>query len=280
MMCVVLWRGVPWCCAALVVCAVTVAHAQDGVIRAQIETSADFVKVWAVQRVAKTMETSKGRTKDIGMYAERHRGQIDGDAVTFDDLPAPGRYDLRFETEDGGVVQGWDATVPESDYVGDPPLEDWARKRILKKQADDQFTAFADRVRVLDMRGNVQHAALLVAKLRWRPFVGGGYKPGEWVWRVERWHWEDPNEQTWVPHQERPFYALVRQRLYEKEYREKAVVYAAHLGGLVLTEQAATRDLGTLKLPAPGKGVYAVTPDGQRIEPTVIKGEGKPVGGE
>ena len=270
-------------CAVLgVLCAASLVQAQqkNGGIRAQLETDAKVAKAWAVQRVAKQMTTSKGRTKDIGMYADRHAGRIDGQRVTFDELPVPGRYDLRFETEDGGIVQGWDATVPESDYVGDPPLEDWARKRILEKQADDQFTAFADRVRVLDMTGNVQHAAVLVAKLRWRPFVGGGYQPGEWVWRVERWRWSDPNEQTWVPYADRPFYALVRERLHEKDYRKKAVVYARHLGGLVLTGEAARRDLGTLKVPAPGGGVYAVDPDGERIDPVVIKGEGNPIGGE
>ncbi len=262
------------------------ASAQTGEIRATLKTNIEdeahpapvIEQVWAIQRDAKTMTTSKGKVKDIGMYARQHEGRIEGNTIIIDKLPVPGQYDLRFKTKDGGIVQGWDATVPESDYVGDPPLEKEGRKRILEKQADDQFTAFADQVRVLDMQGNIQNATLLVAKLRWRPFVGGGYKKGEWVWRVERWQWENPNEQTWVPYQERPYYALVRERLYEKDYHAKQVVYARHLGGLVLTEEHPKRDIGAVTVPRPEAGIYAVDPDGQRIEPIFLKGEGKKPG--
>ena len=253
--------------------------AQPGKIRAALDTDANVTSAWAVRRYAKKLETSQGRTKDIGMYAERHEGTITGDAVTFTDLPVPGRYDLRFKTADGGVIQGWDTTVPPSDYVGEPPLQPEARETILKKQSDEQFTAFADRVRVLDVRGNIQNAVLLVEKLRWQPFTGGGYQPGEWVWRVERWQWENPNEQTWVPYQERPYYALVRQRLRQPAYEAKRVVYARHLGGLGLTSDGPKLDLGTIVVPRPRGGVYAVDPAGERIEPIPLKGEGqKPSG--
>ncbi|MBE3132878.1 MAG: hypothetical protein IMZ55_05355, partial [Acidobacteria bacterium] len=92
------------------------------------------------------------------------------------------------------------------------------------------------------------------------------------VWRVERWHWEDPDEHTWVPYQERPFYALVRERLYEKDYRAKRVAYARHLGGIALTAEKPDADLGAVKVPAPAPGVCAVDPKGERISPVVLKG--------
>ncbi|MFW6059176.1 MAG: hypothetical protein ACODAQ_03290 [Phycisphaeraceae bacterium] len=248
-------------------------EARAGEIRATLETEARIEKVWAVQRKAETITTSKGREKDIGMYGRPRAGRVEGDAIVIDGLETQGRYDLRFETADGAIVQGWDANVPESDYVGDPPLEDADRQRILEKQASDQFTAFADRVRVLDMRGNIQNAVLLVEKVRWRPFVGGGYKKGEWVWRVERWQWENPDEQTWVPYQERPYYALVRQRTDEAGYRAKRVVYARHLGGVVLTSEQPKQDIGVVHVPAPTPGVHAVDEGGEPIETVTLKGE-------
>ncbi|MEX0654770.1 MAG: hypothetical protein WD534_07495 [Phycisphaeraceae bacterium] len=260
--------------AVLTATAVADAPAPAGVIEAQLALP-DGVTVRqaiAVQRHARHMTTRDGEKLDIGLYATHHPGTLDGDRVRFDDLPVPGRYDLRFVLDDGAIVQGWDATVPQSDYVGDPPLEEGAREAILDKQRSDQFTAFGDDVHVLDLQGNLQNAALLMMQLRRRPFVGGGYRQGEWVWRVDRYQWEDPMEHTWAPYQERPYYALVRERLFEDDFRAKRMAYARYLGGIALTADEPTVNLERVVVPSPGPGVVAVEPDGTPIEPVILKG--------
>jgi len=243
-----------------------------GSIRATLAGDETVRRVWAIQRQARHIRTSAGKTHDVGMYGEPHEGTVDGRTMSIANLPVPGRYDLKIETASGGVMAGWDASVPESEYVGDPPLEKEAKQKIFAKLADEQFSAFADRMWVLDVQGNLQHAALLVMKLRMRPFVGGAYKPGEWVFRIDRWHWENPDDQTWVPYQERPFYALVRERLYKKDYEAKRVAMARHLGGIALTEQRPEVNLGTVKVVTPEAGVLAVNADGSPVRPVVLKG--------
>jgi hypothetical protein len=206
------------------------------------------------------------------MYGRPQKGKVVGNEIVVEDLPVPGRYDLKIETASGGVVAGWDATVPQSDYEGDPPLEEASRRKILKKLGDPDFSSFADRMVVLDIQGNIQNAAVLVMKLRMRPFVGGNYKPGEWVWRVERWQWENPDEHTWVPFRKRPFYALIRERLRREQYRAKRVIFSRQLGGITLTQGRKRISLGKVKVPRPTAGACAVNPDGSRIRPMVLKG--------
>jgi len=258
--------------AALVAVLLPAGLARAGRITGTLEARDPIKRVWAIERSPRHLKDSKGKVHDIGMYGRPHEGKVDGVRIVVEDLPVPGTYDLNLETASGGVIAGWDATVPESDYVGDPPLEETSKQKILKKLADKQFSAFSDRMWVLDIRGNIQHAALLVMKLRMRPFVGGGYKPGEWVWRIERWHWENPEEHTWVPYQERPYYALIRERLYEKDYRAKRIAFAGHLGGIALTKEQSAANLGKIEVFSSVPGVYAVDPNGSRIRPVVLKG--------
>jgi len=236
------------------------AEAQSGVIRAMIETDETVKAVWAIER----------RETAVGVYHHRHPGTLTGNRLTIDKLPVPGTYDLRFDFTNG-YVEGWSSTVPESDYEEEQPLTEAAVEKIARKMSSDQFTAFGDEVLILDIRGNIQNAALLLMHLRRRPFVGGGYRAGEWVWRVDRWQWEDPDEHTWVPYQERPFYALVRERLYPKDYDTKQAVYARHLGGIVLTPTQTEAVLGTVRIPMLSPGVHAVDSDGTRTRAIRLK---------
>ncbi len=243
-----------------------------GSITGILDAKEPIRRVWAIERSPRHLKDTKGESHDIGMYGRPHQGRADGARIVIEDLPVPGKYDLKLEMASGAVIAGWDASVPESDYVGDPPLEAASKQKIFKKLADKQFSAFSDRMWVLDIQGNIQHAALLVMKLRMRPFVGGAYKPGEWVWRIERWHWENPEDHTWVPYQERPYYALIRERLYEKDYRAKRICFARRLGGIALTGEQSAANLGRIKVPSPVAGVFAVDPNGSRIRPVVLKG--------
>jgi len=243
-----------------------------GSIRAVADTKEPIKRVWAIERRARKVTTSKGKVHDIGMYTHTHEGKVVGKKILIEKLPVPGRYDLKLETKSGGIICGWDANVPESDYVDDPPLEEKTKQKIFKKLGAEDFSAFSDQMWVLDIQGNIQNAVVLVMKLRTRPFVGGGYKPGEWVWRIERWQWEDPDEHTWVPYQKHPFYALIRERLYENQLRDKRIIFAGHLGGIILTGRDQTVELGTVKVPCPSPGVLAVNPDGSGIRPVTLKG--------
>lgn len=261
-----------------------------GMIRAPLKFAEDvdvprIREVLAVQRRVQTMRTRRGDELDIGLEAVPHRGVIrvpepkpGNDQprkvvhAVFDDLPVPGNYDLRIELDDGSIIHGWDANVPASDYVGDPEIEPAQARELLRRQSDDEFTAFFDHVVVLDVQGNVQNASLLVAQLRQRPFVGGGYRDGEWVWRVDRWQWEDPWEHNWTPYRERPFYALVRQRVFADQFESLRWRFARQIGGVNLTVDKPSVSLEAVILPAPGEGVRAVGPDGTPIEPIVIKG--------
>jgi hypothetical protein len=78
-----------------------------------------------------------------------------------------------------------------------------------------------------------------------------------------------------VPWQERPSYALVREKLKPADYPSKSMVYARHLGGIGLTEESPDSDRGIIRVPKPAGGVYAVEPDGTPIKPIVLKAGGR-----
>ena len=246
--------------AVIVMLLVAAAHGNEGGIEATIDAEEPIVRAWVIAR----QDTS------IGVESKPRSVQIDGNKLTIDGLAVPGRYDLRFQMA-SGFVEGWDAAVPESDYVEEQPLAAESKKRILWKMAKMAKRGFADRVVVLDMVGNIQNAAVLVSRLRTRPFVGGGYKQGEWVWRVERWQWEFPEEDTWSPYQERPYYCLVRKRLYQNEFKAMRTTYARHLGGIVLTAEQPRARMAAVKVPSPKPGTHAVNHDGSPTRPITIK---------
>ena len=231
-----------------------------GAIRATIDSEEPILEAWVIAR----------KDTNIGVERKAKPIKLEGNELVVENLPIPGRYDLRFRTA-SGTIEGWDDSVPESDYVEEQPLGTESKLTILKKMAKMAKRGFADQVVVLDIQGNIQNAAVLVTRLRTRPFVGGGYQPGEWVWRVERWQWEFPEEDTWVPYQERPCYALVRKRLYRKQYEALRTTYARHLGGIVLTEGRSEAKMGVLKIPRLKPGTRALNADGSPTEPISIK---------
>lgn len=236
------------------------AKATTGTIRATVKSQEPIIRAWVMQTRF---------TKD-GVYHTAMPAVVKEDQLIAANLPLTGRWRLRFQTK-SGFIEGWDATVPQSDYVQEQPLNNASKRTIIEKMVKASSRDFYDTSVILDIQGNIQHAAVLVTRLRRRPFVSDGYKPGEWVWRVERWQWDDPLEHTWTPSQDRPFYALVRKRFYEKDYKKLATTYARHLGGIELTSDRPEADLGTIMLPPPKPGVRAMGPDGKTIRPIVIK---------
>lgn len=236
--------------------------AQTGSIRARIDTEATITGT----QVVRTLYTA------VGVEHSTHAASIDEHGiVSATDLPLGGRYALRFATE-SGTVQGWDTTVPESDYVEHWPLEDESIVIIHEKIGGKFGGSYDDEVILLDLQGNIQHAAALTTQLRRRGFVtGSGRVDNEWTWRVQRYEWHYPDEDTWVPDQRVPYYAMIRRRLSPEEYKAVSVTYARHLGGIELTEDRPHVDLGVIIVPTPQPGIRAVNPDGSVIEPIVLK---------
>jgi hypothetical protein len=243
----------------MLVSAMSCALARAGSIRATVKAGEPVKKVSAIQR----------ELTSLGTMSKPFEGKLTDGKLSIENLP-PGRYDLKFETASGSV-EGWDASVPASDYEEEQPLTDEARKTILKKMATEMASAFDDEVVVLDLQGNIQNAAVLLKRLRRRAFVSAGYREGEWVWRADRWQWEDPEERNWVPNQETPWYALIRERLFPKDYEAKRITYARHLGGIALTEEKPDADLGEVLVPQPKLGINAINPDGSATTPLTIK---------
>jgi hypothetical protein len=161
-------------------------------------------------------------------------------------LPLNAVYDVVIDYG-GARLEGVNLKVRPSDYEEERPLtrEDAG---AIKKGVLEQ-TKFEDKVHFLAIEGNAQHAAVLLHKLRTKPFYES--KPGEVIWRLELWHFERPDE-TWVKDQDELFIVFYRERLPKTDFDKKAVTFDRRLGGHRLTAKRPAHDVGAVRLP-PGK---------------------------
>lgn len=170
---------------------------------------------------------------------------------TIAELPLGRPLDVIIDA-DGGRLEGVDLSVPRSDYEEEQPLTDEDRGAI--EAVVEMLNQFEDKIEVLDVRGNIQHAAVLVNKRRTKPFYNS--KPGEIVWRAEVWRFQKPDE-TWIKSQDDLFLVLYRERIQADAYAKKAITFAPALGGIRLGAEKPHHDLGSVR-PAsakPGIGV-------------------------
>jgi hypothetical protein len=188
----------------------------------------------------------------------RYPGKVDPKSgrFTVTGLPLGAAYDCQIDYE-AARVEGVNLEVRASDLEQEQPLREDDAKAI--KAATLALNKFEDRVEVLAVRGNVQHAAVLVIKLRTRPFVNS--RPGEVVWRLELRHFERPDE-TWVKEQDELFIVLYRERIAKAEYDRKALAFEPALGGLRVTREKPRLDLGTVRLPPARRGVWVREAEG------------------
>ena len=150
-------------------------------------------------------------------------------------------------------LEGVNMKVPKTDYVGEEPPFTKADEEKLKKTMLG-LNKFEDVIEFLAIGGNCQHAAVVVNKLRTKPFVNSN--PGECIWRLELWHFErEELEDPWVKMQDDLFIIHYRERLQKTDYDKKALTLDPKLGGLELTEKQPTLKLGEIKLPDDKAGI-------------------------
>lgn len=165
-------------------------------------------------------------------------------------LTAGRRYDLQLVFGPARRLEGINLKVPRSDYVEEQPLAAEDVKVIREKVM--RLNKFEDVVDILVIQGNIQHAAILINKLRTRPFFGS--KPGEIIWRAELWHFERP-EETWLKRRDELFTVLYRERMPRVRYVQRSVTFDAALGGIEISSKRPRVDLGRVVAPSAKVGV-------------------------
>ena len=170
-------------------------------------------------------------------------------------LPLEAAYDCIIEYADpqrGAIsrLEGVDMRVPRSDYEEEQPLSEESAGIIQGKIR--QMNRFEDVVEILAIDGNIQHAVIVVNKLRTEAFYDS--KPGEVVWRLELWHYECP-EETWHKAQDELSIVLYRERIQRSVYDRKSITLDPGLGGLRPTADVPKIDLGKVALPPAKPGI-------------------------
>jgi hypothetical protein len=190
--------------------------------------------------------TAVDRTND-----KKFPGKLDAKTgrFTIEGLPLGAAYDCLIDL-DGARLEGVNLKVPRSDYEEEQPLSDDDRKALKASVA--RLNQFEDQVEVLAIEGNIQHAAVVVHKLRTKAFINS--QPGEVVWRLELWRFEKPDE-TWVKVQDELFLVLYRERLQKKDFEKKSLTLDGALGGLQVTKDKPTLDVGAVQWPSKEPGI-------------------------
>jgi hypothetical protein len=168
-------------------------------------------------------------------------------------LPLDKGYDLLIDLTTGARLEGVNLRVKPTDFKdGDPPLIKADEDKL--KEITKGLSKFEDVHEFLAVGGNAQHAAVVVNKLRTKPFYES--KPGEVVWRLEVWFFErEELDDPWVKEQDTLFVIHYRERLPKAEYDKKAIALDPKLGGLRPTAKDAKIDVGKVELPDGKPGV-------------------------
>jgi len=212
-----------------------VSAAEMGTIKGKVDRPAEVSTVNAIDR-----ETDK-----------KYPGKVDASTgqFTIPGLPLDKTFDVIF---DAGAVrlEGLNLKVPRSDFEEEQPLAKEDVEALTK--AVQLLNKFEDQIEIMTITGNVQHAAVVLNKLRTKPFYES--KPGEVIWRLELWQFEKP-EETWVKVQDELFLVLYRERLQKADFDKKVLTLDPALGGLKLTEKETTVDVGKVTLPDKKPGI-------------------------
>ena len=183
---------------------------------------------------------------------KRFPGRIEAAAGGFivDNLPPEADYDCVFDCKSGARLEGVNLKVPPSEYVEEQPLSSADIETIRAKVLS--MDKFENQVDILCITGNVQHAAILMNKLR----AGGFYnsKAGEVIWRAEIVHFERP-EETWTKVGDQLYVLLYRERIQKSVYEKKSVTFDPRLGGIRVPPGPEPANVGRVVLPAAAPGI-------------------------
>ena len=172
---------------------------------------------------------------------------------TIDKLPLDKPYDLIIDLKTGARLEGVNMRVKKTDFVdADPPLIKEDKAKL--KEITTKLSKFEDIHEYLAIGGNCQHAAVVVNKLRTRPFYES--KEGEVIWRLEVWFYHrEELEDAWVKDPDTLFVIHYRERLPKADYEKKSITLDPKLGGLRPTAKEAKIDLGKIELPDGKPGI-------------------------
>jgi hypothetical protein len=237
-------RAVFICCAIIALAAALAAAlgaaqvhgAETGTITGSVDKPAAITAVAAVNR---------------DLPDKKYSGTIDAKTgvFTIKDLPLRASYDVILDAGPARL-EGVNLKVPRSDYEEEQPLtkED---VEVLKKAALS-LNKFENKVEVLAVSGNIQHAAVLLHKLRTEGFINS--QPGEVIWRLEVQCFERPDE-TWVKRQDELAVVHYRRRIQKTEYDKVALTLEPALGGVELTAKQPEVKLPKVAAPPADPGV-------------------------
>jgi hypothetical protein len=168
-------------------------------------------------------------------------------------LPLDKPYDLLIDLSSGARLEGVNMRVKKTDFKdADPPLIKVDEEKL--KEITKGLSKFEDVHEFLAVGGNAQHAAVVMNKLRSKPFYES--KPGEIVWRLEVWFYErEELDDPWVKEQDTLFIIHYRERLPKAEYDKKSITLDPKLGGLQPTAKDAKIDVGKVTLPDGKPGI-------------------------
>jgi len=186
---------------------------------------------------------------------KKYPGKLEGKAgrFTIAGLPLGTAIDCVVDFR-GARLEGVNLKVPRSDYEEEQPLSAEDIKTITETARS--VNKFENKIEALAVSGNIQHAAVVLLKLRTEPFYES--KPGEMIWRLELWHFERPDE-TWVKTQDELFTVFYRERLQKSVYDKKSITLDPALGGLKPTKERPAVNLGRIQLPAVQAGIRVRT---------------------
>jgi hypothetical protein len=215
---------------------------RKGSLTGTVDRPALVTKVYAKDRATEQDTVYPGK-----LDAKTGRFVIEG-------LPLGATYDCVIDLTGGARLEGINLKVHASAYAEAGEDEQPLTKEDIEalKKTCNNLNKFEDRIEVLTITGNAQYAAVLLNKLREKPFYGS--KPDEVIWRLELWHFEKP-EETWVKDQDELFVTFYRERLPRKDFEKKALTLDPALGGHKLTVEKPSADLGKIELPAAKPGI-------------------------
>jgi hypothetical protein len=182
---------------------------------------------------------------------KKYPGEVDAKTGAFviKGLPLGATYDVVLEASPA-ILEGINLKVMRSDFEEEQPLTKDDAETIEKTARS--LNKFENKIEVLGVFGNIQHAAIVLNKLRTDAFYGSN--PGEMIWRLEVWRFERPDE-TWIKRQDELATVHYRKRMQKTDFAKVALTLEPALGGIELTDRQPEVKLAPVAAPAAEPGI-------------------------